>query len=157
MKQLLYSGLLYLVGVSVVLALKPALMFTEEGTWKEFGIGRDSEQYTWLPFWLFAIIWAMLAYIIVATLVGAAGAAAMVATAATAAPVEAISVEPVAELPKPKKNSRTAAKPGYYALDMNAMSKNGVPRYVYLGPEAPNLVYNLSEKVEREAEEEEEE
>lgn len=157
MKQLLYSGLLYLVGVSVVLALKPALMFTEEGTWKEFGIGRDSEQYTWLPFWLFSIIWAMLAYIIVATLVGAAGAAAVLAAGAfgaDTAPIESISVEPIAELPKPKKNSRTA-KPGYYALDMNAMSKNGVPRYVYLGPEAPNLVYNLSEKAEAEDDEEE--
>ncbi len=40
MKQLLWSGLLYLVGVAALLLTKPSLMFTQEGHWKEFGIGR---------------------------------------------------------------------------------------------------------------------
>ena len=64
MKILLYSGLLYLAGVAIILILQPSLMFTEEGVWKEFGIGRNPDRYTWLPFWLFAIVWALLSYII---------------------------------------------------------------------------------------------
>jgi hypothetical protein len=64
MTLLIYAGLLYLLGVSIVLAIKPELMFTKEGKWKEFGLGRSREQYTWMPFWLFAIGWAIIAYTI---------------------------------------------------------------------------------------------
>ena len=70
MSLLIYSGLLYLIGVSVVLAIKPALMFSADGNWKEFGIGRARERYTWMPFWLFAIIWAIISYTIVLVIVG---------------------------------------------------------------------------------------
>jgi len=65
MSLLIYSGLLYLIGVSVILAFKPLLMFSKDGKWKEFGIGRSRERYTWMPFWLFAIIWAIISYTIV--------------------------------------------------------------------------------------------
>jgi hypothetical protein len=65
MYLLIYSGLLYLLGISIVLVLKPELMFLSNGSWKEFGIGRSKERYTWLPFWLFAIMWAIISYIIV--------------------------------------------------------------------------------------------
>jgi len=33
-------------------------------------------------------------------------------------------------------------KPGYYILNNDLSGKKGVPKYVYLGPEVPNLVYN---------------
>ena len=33
-------------------------------------------------------------------------------------------------------------KPGYYILDTNETVKRGVPKYIFLGPEAPNLVYH---------------
>ena len=55
MTLLIYSGLLYLTGVSIILYLKPELMFNKEGEWKEFGLGLNQEQYTWMPFWLFTI------------------------------------------------------------------------------------------------------
>lgn len=70
MSLLIYSGLLYLVGISIILALKPSLMFSKDGNWKEFGIGRSRERYTWMPFWLFAILWAMISYMIVLVIVG---------------------------------------------------------------------------------------
>jgi hypothetical protein len=65
MRILLYSGLLYLLGVGIVLALKPSLMFTSDGAWKEFGIGRNPEQFTWCPFWLFTLFWAILSFFII--------------------------------------------------------------------------------------------
>ena len=147
MRELLYSGLLYLIGVAVLLAIKPALMFTEDGTWKEFGIGRSEAQYTWLPFWLFAIVWAILSYIIVSTVVGTAalGSKAAIAAAAAGTPMT-LEVEPVEQLPKPKRAKTTEMKPGYYVLDEEETAKKGMPKYVYLGPEAPNLVYNMGEK-----------
>ena len=40
-------------------------MFREDGRWKEFGIGRDPKHFTYLPFWLFTIVWALLSYVIV--------------------------------------------------------------------------------------------
>ena len=43
-------------------------MFNEDGEWKEFGLGRHPDRYTWLPFWLFAILWAILSYLMVLTL-----------------------------------------------------------------------------------------
>jgi hypothetical protein len=33
-------------------------------------------------------------------------------------------------------------KKGYYILDTNETMKKGIPKYIYLGPEAPNLVYH---------------
>jgi hypothetical protein len=65
MSLLIYAGLLYLAGISIILILKPDLMFGKDGTWKEFGLGRNKEKYTWLPFWLFAIIWSIVSYIII--------------------------------------------------------------------------------------------
>lgn len=131
-----------MIGVAVLLALKPVLMFTEDGTWKEFGIGRNAAQYTWLPFWLFAIVWAILSYIIVSTVVGTATAASMIAAGAAMT----VEVEPVAQLPSPPKKAAAAGpRPGYYVLDVEATAKKGAPKYVYLGPEAPNLVYNMGE------------
>ena len=62
------SGALYLVGVAVALVIKPSFMFAPDGTWKEFGIGQDEKRYTVFPFWLFCLVWAVLAYVIVLTL-----------------------------------------------------------------------------------------
>ena len=33
-------------------------------------------------------------------------------------------------------------KSGYYILDVNETTKKGIPKYIYLGPEAPNLIYH---------------
>jgi hypothetical protein len=136
MSLLIYSGLLYLVGISIILALKPSLMFSKDGNWKEFGIGRLRERYTWMPFWLFAILWAMISYMIVLVIAGNTG------------------LDGVSNVVKSKRNSmmdqvetisdkinKGEMKKGYYVLNMNNTMKKGSPQYVYLGPEAPDLRY----------------
>jgi hypothetical protein len=155
MKVLLYSGLLYLAGVAIVLILQPSIMFTEEGIWKEFGIGRNSNTHTWLPFWLFAMVWALLSYIIVLILAGSgslpgtgAGAAAAAATAtgtaaatgpvATAVPqTQANLTMHSFELPKQRGKRSNSLIPGYYILNREASELQGTPKYIYLGPEPP--------------------
>ena len=52
---------IYILGIAVILFLRPRIMFKPGGNWKEFGIGRG-ENYTVIPFWLFAIFWAFISY-----------------------------------------------------------------------------------------------
>jgi len=33
-------------------------------------------------------------------------------------------------------------KDGYYMLDTNETVKRGVPKYIYVGPEAPHMIYH---------------
>jgi len=153
MKVLLYSGLLYLAGVAIVLILQPSIMFTEEGIWKEFGIGRNSNTHTWLPFWLFAMVWALLSYIIVLILAGsgslpgtatATGTATGTGTAAATGTVAASVPQTQAnltmhsfELPKQRGKRSNSLIPGYYILNREASELQGTPKYIYLGPEPP--------------------
>ena len=142
MSLLIYSGLLYLLGIAIVLAFKPALMFSEDGNWKEFGIGRSKERYTWMPFWLFAILWAILSYTVVLVIIGN----------------RETNMNDISENygnNRNKNNFRSKkqnidlevdldesddpiSKKGYYILNK---TKNGKSNYVYLGPHAPNLHY----------------
>ena len=145
MSLLVYSGLL---GISIILFYRPELMFTEDGNWKEFGLGRNRKQYTWLPFWLFAIMWAILSYIIVLVIASHM----MEPIAMTEINVSAEMIEPVnvstkaPNVPKKKPVSMNDMKSGYYILDVNETVKKGIPKYTYLGPEAPNLIYhNMTE------------
>ena len=131
MRRLVVGGLLYLTGVAVVLVLKPQYIFREDGRWKEFGIGRDPKNFTYIPFWLFAIIWAILSYVLIALL------------------EETLLGEPSyqEEVPVSRNRNRSLNKrnnspnveltPGYYMLNETSTGRNGVPRYVYLGPEEP--------------------
>lgn len=66
----IYAGILYLIGIAFLLMWKPGMMFTAEGDWKEFGLGRSSDRYTWMPFWLFSILWAIVSYTLVLVGVG---------------------------------------------------------------------------------------
>jgi len=52
---------IYIVGIAIVLYLRPKIMFRPGGSWKEFGVGRG-EDHTVMPFWLFAIFWAFISY-----------------------------------------------------------------------------------------------
>lgn len=70
MKVLLFAGILYLFVIGSILVLRPQLMFTANGAWKEFGIGRNPELYTWMPFWLFAILSAIISYMFVLLIAG---------------------------------------------------------------------------------------
>jgi hypothetical protein len=156
MKRLLYSGLLYLVGVSVILYFKPSIMFNSDGEWKEFGLGRNPEQYTWLPFWLFTILWAILSYLIVLVLspvsssVNASpvsGSASLFSeTTELSIPMEELEPENVSTKALSSSIKKAPAntgemKKGYYILDANETARRGIPKYIYLGPEAPNLVF----------------
>jgi len=155
MTLLIYAGLLYLIGISVVLILKPELMFAKDGSWKEFGLGRSKHKHTWMPFWLFAISWAILSYIIVLVIASATGIGGV--SNNIDVPVQNNSIEPENvsmkamspvlsdNMSRKRPTSSNDMKPGYYILDVNETVKRGVPKYIYLGPEAPNLVYNTGE------------
>lgn len=127
MRRLIVAGLLYLTGIAVILVIKPQYMFQQDGRWKEFGIGRDPARFTYIPFWLFAILWSILSYMIVFLL------------------EDSFSTEKVntPELPRNrsnrnnKRNAPQELVPGYYMLNEASTARNGVPRYVYLGPEEP--------------------
>ena len=154
MTLLIYAGLLYLIGISTVLILKPDLMFAKDGSWKEFGLGRGKHKYTWLPFWLFAISWAIISYVIVLVIASATGLGGV--SNNIDVPVQNNLIEPnnvsmkamspvlPDNMPKRKPTSNNDMKPGYYILDTNETMKKGIPKYIFLGPEAPNLVYHNS-------------
>jgi hypothetical protein len=170
MKLLLYSGLLYLTGVAIVMVIRPALMFRPDGTWKEFGVGRNPAYYTWLPFWLFAIVWAILSYLFVLMLasanvlpgINAVEHGALSPTSmsdptvvssrekistAVATPMEAANDALDLEEASPAIRRKVARavnemKPGYYILNAEETARKGIPKYVYLGPEPPRLIYN---------------
>jgi hypothetical protein len=116
-------------------------MFREDGRWKEFGIGRDPENFTHVPFWLFAIIWAIISYVCVTLFENAFN--------------DSNPNSSHIEYEQPQRNSRNYRRnadsnvrsnngpkeltPGYYMLNEGATGRNGVPRYVYIGPEDPDL------------------
>ena len=146
MSLLIYAGLLYLLGVSIVLMIKPQLMFSEKGIWKEFGIGRPSATYTWLPFWLFSMIWAILSYLLVlliASHTGLAGVHTPTDVSVTTEIPEYVSQKTSSSSSSSrKKMAPSDMKNGYYMLDMNETAKRGVPKYIYVGPEAPHMIYH---------------
>jgi hypothetical protein len=128
MRLLIFSGVLYLIGVASVLLMRPPLMFTPDGVWKEFGIGRNPETHTWMPFWLFCILWALVSYMTIVLL-------------ADAGLLPGLWVSHVeVEAPAVRKSSGTKGpgpKPGYYMLNTEGSGVEGVPKYIYLGPAAP--------------------
>lgn len=126
MRLLIFSGILYLIGVAAILSLRPSLMFTPEGIWKEFGLGRNPETHTWLPFWLFCIVWAVCSYLIMVIL-------------AEAGILPGLWVSHIETTPAPKGNSSRNAKPGYYMLNTEGSGIEGIPKYIYLGQTAPGM------------------
>lgn len=129
MRLLIFSGILYLAGVALVLMYRPSLMFTDNGVWKEFGIGRSPNTHTWMPFWLFCILWSILSYILCVLL-------------ADAGILPGLWVSHVeVDTPAPRMNKASApsktATPGYYMLNTEGSGIEGVPKYIYIGPAAP--------------------
>jgi len=69
MEILWLAIIFYSVGLGLILHFRPALMFNENGTWKEFGYQRSSDsRHTLFPFWLFAIVWAFASYVLAAAI-----------------------------------------------------------------------------------------
>lgn len=159
MWSFLASGTLYLVGVAGVLIYKPQSMFTPDGNWKEFGIGKREDKYTAFPFWLFCITWAVVSYVIVELV--------MILR-------ENIPEVPEVNMNELKANMKTSSlfrnkkgngngrnfkrntasleeslgediigktielPKGYYVLNEKATQLSGIPKYIYLGSENPN-------------------
>lgn len=122
-------------------------MFAKDGSWKEFGLGRNKQKYTWMPFWLFAISWSIISYVIIlviASNTGLGGVSNNTDIPVQTNAIEAQNVSIKAMKPSLEEgivNKSNSTKPGYYILNTNETIKHGVPKYIYLGPEAPNLVY----------------
>lgn len=133
MRLLIYSGILYLAIVASVLYVRPGIMFQQNGSWKEFGIGRDPELYTWMPFWLFCIVTAILSYFLVLLL---ADSGLLPGLWVSHLEVEsAVATRPRA----PSTAGPQGMKPGYYMLNTEGSGIEGVPKYIYLGPAAPGM------------------
>jgi hypothetical protein len=129
MRVLLYSGLLYLLGIGILLAWKPEFMFSSDGGWKEFGIGRNPERYTVFPFWLFAITWAVVSFFTIQLL----------GTLGVLPGVEWTRIETGSENSQLKTSRGTTKrgppelKPGYYMLNTEGTAAEGVPKYIFIG------------------------
>ena len=145
---------IYLLGVTIVLYLRPALMFHPGGTWKEFSLNPDPN-HTWMPFWLFSVLWAFASYLV------ATGIQRFLLSAGSNdidADVEDMEMPEVEEAPAPVRNrSRkpvnldvdvdvepvsknmglNTSKNGFYVLNTKKYNSNHVPTYVYYGDQPP--------------------
>lgn len=126
MRVLLYSGLLYLLGIGILLAIKPSFMFTSDGGWKEFGLGRNPEKYTVFPFWMFTLVWAIVSFFMI-QLLGTLGVLPGVEWTRIESP------ETTVQTNRGKRNAVPELKPGYYALNTEGTTTEGVPKYIYIG------------------------
>jgi hypothetical protein len=156
MERLISAGIVYLILIATALVIKPRFMFAEDGTWKEFGIGRNPRTHTWMPFWLFAILSALISYIFMTLIIAFRDSRSGIASPANVAvtntrrnttPVldEVMDVEvDDFEVPKPAPTGQPRGRrgrgvpldlpDGYYILNSKATeAAGGVPKYVYLG------------------------
>ena len=137
---------IYLVGTTIVLYLRPSIMFHPGGTWKEFSLN-PGPNHTNMPFWLFSILWAFLSYLI---------ASFVQRMMVTVPEIDSADFEPIdlpepVELPETDIPNLTEAEPvsknmglnktrnGYYVLNTQKYSRNQVPMYVYYGDSPPSV------------------
>lgn len=133
---LLIAVLLYLVGVGIILYIRPTSMFRPGGVWREFGVS-DSEHCTLFPFWMFALIWAIFSYAIATCIILISGSLA-------APPSEGIEIfsepliEPVSSVAPSiaPVSSPPPSQPGYYILNPDRINSSGA-NYIYYGSEPP--------------------
>jgi hypothetical protein len=156
MERLVSAGIVYLILIATALVIKPRFMFAEDGTWKEFGIGRNPRTHTWMPFWLFAILSALISYIFMTLIIAYRDSHSGITSPANVVVTNTRrNVTPVLdevmdidvddfEAPKPaptgpSRGRRGRGVPldlpdGYYILNSKATeAAGGVPKYVYLG------------------------
>ena len=154
----------YIIGIAVILYLRPQIMFKPGGSWKEFGVGRG-EGHTVLPFWLFAIFWAFISYgvslVILSQFANVAnhtfgippvysqtmpGTTQVYPTPQmTQQIVSQPVVQPVVSQPVVQPSVKPVSsmiglqqnQPGYYVLANNTQTGN--PQYIYYGTNPPKL------------------
>ena len=135
------AGTIYLMGVGVILMIRPSYMFAPGGDWKEFGIGEREDRYTPFPFWLFCLVWAVVCYFSVLFVMSfSRGDAVNVNNVAN---VKATNNRRSRVTDSPEGPSEFVEEPqvlpkGYYVLNKKATKLSGVPKYVYLGEEEPS-------------------
>jgi hypothetical protein len=127
--------ILYLLGIGVVLYLRPVSMFRPGGAWREFGL-IDSDHHTLFPFWMFALVWAVLSYAIATCF--------FLIIMPLSAPSDGLelfsepSIEPVSSIASPEPIQPTQpTQPGYYILNPDRINSSGA-NYIYYGSEPPS-------------------
>ena len=142
------AGIVYLIGIAIILITKPSLMFTPDGDWKEFGIGQLDTRYTPFPFWMFCLVWAMVSYVLVLLFESVYTKRNSNINILTSDSKNVTSVskkinrknnysdQSVLEEGDGELDLEAVELPkGYYVLNKKATKLSGVPKYVYLGPE----------------------
>ena len=143
MQRFIAAGIVYLLGISIILVLKPTLMFTEDGSWKEFGIGRNTNTHTWMPIWFFAILWALTSYILIIIVFSVYLPQKEEFVKNTQHNDLETEIEEVI-LPPLRRRPRASGKAmnlpdGYYIMNTNATEEaGGIPKYIYLGKGLPD-------------------
>jgi hypothetical protein len=137
--SVLYLALaIYIVGVALVLYLRPSVMFhPDNGTWKEFGLGRNPNNYTWCPFWLFCIFWALVSYIIstIAIRIALSGSRTNSVSSNFVSTSDLQDLQNIQDVPRPRRIRRGNELPeGYYVLS-KPIRAGETPSYTYLGPD----------------------
>ena len=135
---------IYILGVAIVLYIRPGIMFREDGgSWKEFGLSTKGS-YTVFPFWLFAVTWAFLSYTLATLSALFFASLAMrslpnhsysnrspnvLQNLSASMKNDAYNIKPISsQIPV------STQQPGYYILETQPV---GPPRYVYFGQEPP--------------------
>ena len=135
------AGTIYLMGVGVILMIRPSYMFAPGGDWKEFGIGEREDRYTPFPFWLFCLVWAVVCYFSVLFVMsfsrsGENNSSGNVSASASASKNRRTPTVSSDEGPSEFIDQKLPK--GYYVLNKKATKLSGVPKYVYLGEEEPS-------------------
>jgi len=63
MNTLWFAFIIYILGMAVVLYVRPSLMF-DGGAWKEFGLKSTNNSTTIFPFWMFVVLWSIASYVV---------------------------------------------------------------------------------------------
>ena len=131
---------IYILGIAGVLFIRPSGMFSASG-WKEFGLA-NTANYTVFPFWMFAIVWAVVSYAVASlftlTVANSVLGSEDVQTNnninlnTIATPISKVKGKAVV----PARPSSSPTLPGYYILEEAA---KGPAKYVYYGPNPPSI------------------
>ena len=134
-------------------------MFHPGGTWKEFSLNPDPNR-TWMPFWLFSVLWAFVSYLVATGIQRFLLSAGSNNDADVDVDVDDMDVPEVEMKEPPVRNrSRKAVnfdvdvdadvepvsknmglntnKNGFYVLNTKKYNSNHVPTYVYYGDQPP--------------------
>jgi hypothetical protein len=130
------AGIIYLLGIALVLFIKPNLMFTPDGQWKEFGIGQREDRYSPFPFWLFCFVWAIISYMLVVLITNL-----LEPKNSYNDSIKRRNNTPSAEFDDDMYDFDGDVKKlpkGYYVLNKKATRLSGIPKYVFLGENEPS-------------------